>query len=653
MSFVEKVQKGDVSQPTHRSFDLLDWHAAFEKFGSGERCKNLYEAGLWIYQTFTHIRTKLRFVEDERLDRVSKLQALISYANLHALNLHRVIVEIAEQSRDDVPERATIKQVRPTMQDASGVRHSMDEIAQSCIDGLELPIKLVLQRSHKTSTEVGLLDFGHVFYDANLGVFYKILENHWEDCLWNEYRIETGKAVRFAPGVKHLAQWKVITQYRRNILTHSLTSSRLANFFQCYEFATHTSLGLPRLICRVDEEAGIIKYILSDENSVSKSSCSAYLLMIEALEPYYSELVEFRSEILDGTVISQVIQCWAVLESLTRVLVEEDSMLSSVLSTDDSESFGLIPAVDRNAFISVIADSLKLEKEHAERIIEFLTYHGKKDEELWAQPLIRIAEDKLHVLVTPVLWGTTQRNVNVWLKQMGADLTVRGTLFESYVRDVAKQYIAASPIRDSIKIIEHRFKLPMPADADIDFEDIDLLIFIEDVVIVGEVKCFLPPADTVETFSHREKVIAACGQLQRKIRNVDSQRKTFRDRCLLDKIKLPENFRLIPIVLLSGPMHCGLPYGGVPIIDLNILAAFLKGIVRRNITIGPSSDFISSEDTLIYHDVESAKAAALEFFSSPPQLDYVVNGLVERDSLKSNIISGVKDIYYSYYDIDL
>ncbi len=662
MSFVKRVQHQEISRPNQRSFKPDSWNAQIDPATADEPDKNLQQAGLWFYAAFEALRKQLSYAADKKIPRNNKLLAFITRANLNAMMYDDTTREIGQSTRDLDPVESSRLQIVPKLSGNNGEQYSLDEVTQADIDGLSLPIQMVLaQQGDPSELDIATarFDLKRVDHDYQLGAFYGVLEQYWEDCLWNDYRIDINDKVVLTPGNRHFAAWKVIGQFRRNILVHSKSNARLLNFQKYSGEKAHSELGIPRPIRALTTTAdGVAHYLLADDHDVGRSSGSMFMIIDEAMEPYYTGYSSFHAPRLAGATINDVVKCWAVLWSLVKCLLEAPAVPPETLLGDPLLVHAAAPLIDKAALTQAISESLGISAERSLAVIDFLTFdHTDKSDsgknELWTQPLIPYSNDKLLILFTPLLCSTTQRNVNIWLRQMGADLAERGNSFETHVRQVLAHYAEVSRLKKHTRLMMHAFKFNLPKTAAHAYEDIDLLLLIGNTLVVGEVKCFLQPADALSTFGHRKKVVGACDQLARKLEYIRDHEKSFRKQCLKANFRLPEKFTIQPVVVLNGPAHCGIPYNGTPIVDVAILSTFFTGVIRQNIIESIAEGVVSEDRIILYTDLASAQSNLADYLTHPPQLAYIKNGLTEKVSGPHHNIASIDDLCYRHFEVVL
>lgn len=664
MTFAKRVRDNKVTRPNQRSFKLDEWKDAFKGEDADQESRDLYEAGIWFAQAFATIRGKLSFAADKRIGRDEKLFAFVRHANLNAIRYRLSIKALVRNSSSESLAAKSAGYILPKVYDRDGTAHSLDQIATADIDGLQLPLRIILGQKPlrgEQQTPPGTATSANVASDYALGSFYKLVEQFWEECLWNNYALNaSSEGVKLSPTRPGDVRWRWITLSRRGAVHHAYTMQRYTFFEQSYRQSSHSSLGIPRPIQAIKTIDGMMRFILAPDDDVDQRSSATFVLIQEALEPYYAPLAKFESPRLGTGTIIDVIKCWAVLQSLVILLEKGAHVRFPELPPEQALAELTSPRIERRALVDAIGDSLNVSAELSNKLLDFLTYspsyaHKNEENELWTQPIIALNEKELLLLYTPCSHGNTQRNVNIWLRQLGANFDVRGLPFEKYLRDVLAHNITLSPIQRDIALMPHalKFNLPYGAEPEHQYEDIDIVMRIGDTVLIGEAKCFLQPVDPDEVFKHREKVIASQVQLKRKVHHVEKYRQQFREECARRNFWLPEDFKLQPVILLNGQSHCGIPYAGMPIVDIIILTAFVRGVFRRNLVSTKAGGLESAQEHVLYRDVAEATACLEDYLVNPPQLQRYADALVERQACHRGLVEGLEPLFYDHFEVDL
>jgi hypothetical protein len=105
--------------------------------------------------------------------------------------------------------------------------------------------------------------------------------------------------------------------------------------------------------------------------------------------------------------------------------------------------------------------------------------------------------------------------------------------------------------------------------------------------------------------------------------------------------------------LLNGPAHCGVPYGQTPIVDISILATFLAGFVRQQITSTFKDGVVSEKIQYLYNGIDEAEICLRQYFLNPPQISYINDAVIRKDATAANIHGSIEDICYRHFYVDL
>lgn len=237
--------------------------------------------------------------------------------------------------------------------------------------------------------------------------------------------------------------------------------------------------------------------------------------------------------------------------------------------------------------------------------MDFLTYRGESAQELWAQPLVHIAPGRVAPLFGATKSPNLRRIVDVWLAQLGIDLSARGPAFETNVRNEIAAAIAASPKLSGAKVIDGTFVFRPRGGRE---EELDIVIGLGSLVMIGEVKCILHPTEPKRYFRHRQTVLDAVQQVKRKAQSVLENPKDFIDQVGTRQLSVKEEFDVLPIVIIDGAIHAGVARDGVPIVDLTILRIFFEGELPMFVPLPPIPGSGLAGATFITKEVSSQAA---------------------------------------------
>lgn len=79
-------------------------------------------------------------------------------------------------------------------------------------------------------------------------------------------------------------------------------------------------------------------------------------------------------------------------------------------------------------------------------MIDFLTYRGGRDREIWTQPLVPVGPTTVAPVFAAVVDPNLRRLVDIWMRRAGIDMAKRGEAFEAHIRALVQQAISESKL---------------------------------------------------------------------------------------------------------------------------------------------------------------------------------------------------------------
>ena len=646
-NFVDAVRQDRISGPLRREFKLKIWDKSFASVGEDDADKNLHLVGILLNAKAATIRTQLKMTLSAQINATTKVRAFIALANNELLTLQRKT--IAAQT-----ELALSKDV-VTMPDIAGIRlpllggqwFSPDEIIQSVVAGIQISLKVVLGLNQSLSGNAKFkgLVWDDVAFDFNLGNLYDQIEDLWDDCLWNDYRCEEmayGKL--FTPQSAFWGRLKAASRARQgNLAVEFFGRARVA---QVQWFAQgHLASFYQRDVKSIDRENRRQTVRFAALGEPTGQSFTLLAARLYASEPHYAKLLREPQSKIGGATLNDllgawnvVVQCSALLAAKVDVEGARDDLLASYWLS------ALVPVLQREALRRAVQESVGVNYKCSGDLVDFLTYRGLPAQELWAQPLIPVSDDALSPIFAAAQYADLLRLVDVWLRQLGVDMGVRGPTFEAYVRAELKGQIKSSPLLGHSKVLDREFVLRPKEDRD---EEIDILLVIDDLVVVGEAKCSVPPTDAKAYAMHRKLVNGAVAQISRKAAAVEGNRELFRSRLAEMNIDVPVGFKVVPIVILNAAFHAGMAVDDVPVVDLHVLRVFFSG---RLVEAANGNDMVPIRERVLYSTAKEAVSQAANIFRSPPQMELFLNGVREIGVQVPAVMTGDWQGMYRTFD---
>lgn len=636
--FTKQVQSDKVPGPLRRNFTAERWKKAFDAAGNPDKDDHgIYDAALVIHQKLENIRSRLKLSSSPSLSATTKLRAFVAAAN-HNFLLARTKTREAIQKTGEVRAQMDsggfrfeefVSGVKLELSD--GFEWSPNEVVESLVDGIEVPVRFALKSTPDLSgnPRMDLVKWEDISLELNLGIMFRHVENLWDDCLWNRYRVvEQGGAKVFIPQDVDTKRGHSVGIVRRLSLAMGYTAMAT----RYHREMTARGL-LPRVReVRAIERKGKRQVVkVSRPNESTRAMEELFVMRSYVNEPYYSELLDEALPALGGLTLSAILDAWMVI-SRAALILEEAVNKKDVRPADPGPAHTWLPEYAPVLQIDALAQALTLaagiKPGDGRMLIEFFTYRGQPGQEIWAQPLVPVGSATVAPVFAAVVSPNLRRLVDVWMRQAGVDLGKRGPAFEAHIRASVLDSIASSKVLASHAVCtkdDYTFKPSGGRD-----EQIDLLVVFGSTVLLAEAKCILEPTEAKGIAMHRKTVVGAAEQAQRKAQTLNDNREEFVADMKCFGIDLPQDFKVLPLVVVSTATHVGVSVSGVPVIDEYILGKFLEGELEDVAMAGENFQIQHSVKTIFYADLADAEAKALEYFASPPQVRRLLNGVKGR-----------------------
>jgi hypothetical protein len=103
-------------------------------------------------------------------------------------------------------------------------------------------------------------------------------------------------------------------------------------------------------------------------------------------------------------------------------------------------------------------------------------------------------------------------------------------------------------------------------------EQVDLTVSFLDLLVVGEIKCFLYPIEPIEHFNYLKRLQAAADQATRKAQWLHENPQIVADALQISP-DLASSLRPVPIVVTNHGAGFGLEIGGARVVDAHFLTS--------------------------------------------------------------------------------
>lgn len=635
--FTRRVRNDDIAGPLRRAFTPDRWHRAFGDMPVPDAVDHdMHAAGLALHQKLGAIRGVLKLSSSHEISATTKLRAFLAIANYDffvtrdktklAIQKFQAEREGVSEEVYDMEEMAAVKLSLP-----GGSDWMPNEVVESLVDGIELPIKVVLQTKPNLAgnPRMNQIQWTEASRELNLGILYRFAEDLWDDCLWNSYKmVDKGQVKVFLP-----QDFDVLRAYRTGLARRASLSmgfNIVATQFQRDALTLGARLRV-RDVCGI-ERSGKRQVIKVAKQGVSTGILEELsVLRTHAAEPYYGELLEEGLESLQGLTLSALIDAWTFISRVAHVLIESIGEKHAQNAGDDRVHAWMpeyAPTLQVGALVDALVVAAGINKPEGRRIVEFFTFRGMAEQEIWAQPLVPVGPDTVVPVFAAVASPNLRRLVDVWMRQAGVDLSRRGPAFEIHIQMLVIDAIRSSRLLSPVAAcITGNYTFRPPGSRD---EQIDLIFSIGNTVFVAEAKCILEPTDAKGIAMHRKTVLGAAEQVLRKAKALENNRIEFIGDARRFGMALSEDFKVEPLVVVSTSTHVGIAALTVPVIDEHILGRFLDGELE-DIGYQPGDPTSSKRfKTRFYSNAAEAEERAPGYFASPPQMKRFIDGVRGR-----------------------
>jgi hypothetical protein len=478
------------------------------------------------------------------------------------------------------------------------------EIVESIVDSLRFELS-ALRDSEEMAPLNGYDAVDRIVHRENLSIFYHILEEQWLDCLHHDWSVSSfAKGTVLAPvGDRQTAIDLALGQYREEALNLELVGR-----------AQQLLKGsIPPVVGIIRDPKNRSQYRIA----TSSEDLSGEILRILATEADLEPFTNLPVEAISGLTVLEMLNVWSSLVPLADDIAQRMPRDEHIKTVNQLEQFA--PIQDSVAIARLLAKANQLPLPKCTAALKLLTWRDGRDS-IWHRPFVPIDKKNKCLIVLPALrTPNLRRSIEYWLAEGGNDLAVRGDVFEQQIRDNLRSACMNNPLLSNAGVLTER---AMPDDPTIG--DIDLLVWIENTILVGESKCLLRPASSHEWFQHNERIHDAARQAKRKAEWVATHRDWFQK--VSGHTLNQSALKVLSCVIVNSARSALRVIDSVAVVDDYILDRFFG--------VGYGTMFTTLHDEgsarkLRFYENSSEAASKLEtFLHEPPHL------MVYRNSIE-------------------
>jgi hypothetical protein len=341
-------------------------------------------------------------------------------------------------------------------------------------------------------------------------------------------------------------------------------------------------------------------------------------------ESYLAPFMDAPLPGLDNALSCKTLQvAWCVIRDCAKILASKCNG-RGIGDVGDLECYALL--VRRSEIERAISHCAGIPHNRARAAVDFLSCNLSDTGSLftkgfWAKPLISIDANENTIIALPAISvGSAIRRVESWLDEGGLSDRLstarRGLRYEAWVRQELINGLAANSLLSNARCARDGI-----GRNDEDEEQIDLLLRLGNILVVGEVKCLLAPIEAMEHFNYLTKLNEASKQAIRKAKWISDNR-DIAARALGLSLKDVEPLRPIPIVVLNQSAGVGLLFQYARVVDLHFLRLYLT---YHEYSAGHAFNVLdkmgASEVRVLYDSEQEAADRFEQIMANPPTID--------------------------------
>ncbi|WP_143329912.1 hypothetical protein [Burkholderia sp. AU31652] len=599
-SFAALVRKGSVKSPTDRNFSEKAWNAAWKASADNEVAdEQLYNAGIVFSRILAELRGEIDHLyrKPPNVGWLDLIKAYCGMANRDAF----IVSKSHSQPRGDLTALTSSR-------NRMGNKLTLSEIATGCVDGIDIAIRNLMRtrvRAEFGKNSVDAFDF--VKKEIAISQLYGIYEGYWRALLWGECEFEHKSAMEYEVKQKASDFYIAyeISQLRKdklmaNAVPFATDPAYLAMLGSklCLDFVRS---GKRRSISVI--EAGK----LSENYQVFHAMYFYQLIQLEDCFPRGFLENEYNNQ---GFSVLDVLEVFRLLVILAQVSLDNFPSNDGVFTFNKAVKFS--PSVNRSELLRGVSKITGWKFEKSEKILDFLSFNGDREKDLWCYPVVDIGEGNVTYLVAALVSPVLQRVVEHWLVKMKVDLAEKGRSFEGVVTAVLNETIKGNPLfSDHDPVVGRRVDLDASGG-----EEIDLLLRFGSVVVVGEIKSIVTTDSPISLYRTRQIISGASEQAKRKSgyfkNNLEA---AFRE--LGWNFDPNEAYRIVPVIVLSSGICAGLTMNDVPVCDLRILSKYFKNNIVPLVSVSEKEHLVWFK---LYENFVDAQENFEKYLHHPPQI---------------------------------
>lgn len=353
------------------------------------------------------------------------------------------------------------------------------------------------------------------------------------------------------------------------------------------------------------DNKGNIQYSLKQGKNDFKTEIS-YAMARTEIDLYYPFITNKTFDSISSLGVNDLLIMFTKISQLIRVINEK--MIENIEDVN-LKLFSL--KANKRYIFQYLKLTTSYKKNQIESFLELI--ESKSDShnriDLWSRPVLNF-RNTYYFISSNIIAPNYSFLVDEWLHTAGYDLQERGVDFERYIKSEFRKLLSK---RNFQSIIPYKNKFYISKSK---YEEIDLLINLKNVVIVGEVKCIKYPMNSRDSNNNLKILRKAAKQIIRKTDYIVNNRN-----CFKEDIGIIDNKKVIKVIITNYPIYAGTKIEGIPVIDYFLFDSYIRsGKLTHSVIISNDNNEEKNISTTInYYTNEDEFCNNFEEFINKPK----------------------------------
>lgn len=245
-------------------------------------------------------------------------------------------------------------------------------------------------------------------------------------------------------------------------------------------------------------------------------------------------------------------------------------------------------------------------------------------------PIVSASGGSVSMCLPALTVGSVVRRVEQWLGRGGTAESLagirKGIRYEAWVRKEIIAAVSGNAILSRARAAENALK---PSDHSVG--DIDLLVVLGQLLLVGEIKCLLTPADPIEQNDYIEKLRKAAEQASRKVKWINDHRHLASE-VLEVPVERVSSCQIVPLIVVNQGFGFSLEIGGCNVVDFHYLRNYLAdNSIVVNAAVRAADGAMLMRSQTFYNSETEAAHRLVSLITDPPVLRRYIDRVLWHD----------------------